>query len=197
MEYESIINILAPLLRGLTFDGEKGKIIFFTDNPERVDFLVKPKNYNRLMTQKIDFSPLYLDDIGDIKDIQNKDQENKIVIKTIERFKEYITKYKKEPPAVILKNIGLFFLGNTYDERIITRRDYPEYLKAILISFDFPAKGNLIGEKKSLWQKNIQSFQKIPEAISKEKKDRNKVVKNKIAVVTGGLKVLEKVSSED
>ena len=186
MEYESIINILAPLLRGLTFDGEKGKIIFFTDNPQRVDFLVKPKNYNRLMTQEIDFSPLYLDDIGDIKDIQNKDQENKIVIKTIEKFKEYITKYKKEPPAVIYKNVGLFFLGNTYDECIITRRDYPEYLKAILISFDFPSKGNLIGEKKSLWQKNIKSFQEIPEAISKKKKDRNKVVKNKITVVTGG-----------
>jgi sorbitol-6-phosphate 2-dehydrogenase len=40
--------------------------------------------------------------------------------------------------------------------------------------------------KKSLWQKNIKFFQEIPEAISKKKNDRNKVVKNKIAVVTGG-----------
>jgi hypothetical protein len=99
------IEIIAPLLRGLTFDGEKGNISIFEDNLQKIGFAIDFGNCN-LLEETL---PLYLKGIKN-QNLLNKEQlVEKIISYTVDKFKDYIKKYKQKPKIVILENIGIFY----------------------------------------------------------------------------------------
>jgi len=147
------IETIAPLLRGLTFDGEKGNIIIFKDNSKKVS------------EQTL---PLYLKGVKN-QSLLNKEQlEGKIISYTINKFKDYIKKYKQKPKIVILENIGIFYLGESYDDSINVKNNFEDILKNIKVESD------------SDCDRSSEDYG------SEGKLYRNNIVKNKIAVVTGG-----------
>jgi hypothetical protein len=97
------IETIAPLLRGLTFDGEKGNISLFEDDSKKVDFAFD--SVNRNLSEEI--LPLYLKGAKN-QNLLNKEQlGEKTISYTINKFKDYIKKYKQKPKIVILENIGI------------------------------------------------------------------------------------------
>jgi len=165
------IETIAPLLRGLTFDGEKGNIIIFKDNSKKVS------------EQTL---PLYLKGVKN-QSLLNKEQlKEKIIADTMNKFKDYIKKYKQKPKIVILENIGIFYLGESYDQAMNIKNNFEDSLKNIKVKSE-PSKPQDCIEKKN--QKIVidNGRNRSSEDYGSEGKlYRNNIVKNKIAVVTGG-----------
>lgn len=125
-------NIISPLLRGLTYDGHKGLFIHFEDDGKKIGIL---ENNCK--------------DILILNDINISDSEKSVeLIK--DSFIKYIEKNNAYPCAVKITGLGMFLLGETYDDTIAS------------------------------YNKDRKKIEK-----SELKYDRNSVVKNKIAIVTG------------
>ena len=158
------IETIAPLLRGLTFDGEKGNISIFEDDSKKVGFAIDFGNRN-LSEETL---PLYLKGVKN-QNLLNKEQLiEKIISYTIDKFKDYIKKYKQKPKIVILENIGIFYLGESYDNAINIKNNFEDALKNIKVKSDNDCDRS------------------SEECCNDGKSNRNNIVKNKIAVVTGG-----------
>jgi sorbitol-6-phosphate 2-dehydrogenase len=155
------IETIAPLLRGLTFDGEKGNISIFEDDSKKVGFA-----FDKIKSEKI--LPLYLKEIKSHHLLSKEQLEKKIIVYTIDKFKNYIKKYKQKPKIVILENIGIFYLGESYDNAINIKNNFEDVLKNIKVKSDNDCDRS------------------SEECRNDGKSNRNNIVKNKIAVVTGG-----------
>src|SRR5665648_942993 len=112
------IETIAPLLRGLTFDGEKGNISIFEDDSKKVS------------EQTL---PLYLKEIKNHHLLNKEQLVEKIISNTINKFKDYIKKYKQKPKIVILENIGIFYLGESYDHAINIKNNFEDVLGNIKV----------------------------------------------------------------
>ena len=155
------IETIAPLLRGLTFDGEKGNISIFEDDSKKVGFA-----FDKIRSEET--LPLYLKGIKN-QNLLNKEQlVEKIISYTVDKFKDYIKKYKQKPKIVILENIGIFYLGESYDNAINIKNNFEDILKNIKVKSDNDCDRS------------------SEECRNEGKLYRNNIVKNKIAVVTGG-----------
>ena len=77
------METIAPLLRGLTFDGEKGNISIFEDDSKKVGFAIDKIKPEETL-------PLYLKGVKN-QNLLNKEQlVEKIISYTINKFKDYI-----------------------------------------------------------------------------------------------------------
>jgi len=116
------IETIAPLLRGLTFDGEKGNIVIFEDDSKKVGFAIdKIRSEENLA--------LYLKEIKN-HDLFVKEQlKEKIIADTMNKFQEYIKKYKQKPKIAILENIGIFYLGESYGQAMNIKNNFEDNLK--------------------------------------------------------------------
>jgi sorbitol-6-phosphate 2-dehydrogenase len=173
------IETIAPLLRGLTFDGEKGNISIFEDDSKKVGFAIDSGNRN--LSEEI--LPLYLKGVKN-QNLLNKEQlVEKIISYTIDKFKYYIKKYKQKPKIVILENIGIFYLGESYDDSINVKNNFEDILKNIKINSE---PQDCIEKKNSKIIADNSYNRSSEECRNDGKSNRNNIVKNKIAVVTGG-----------
>jgi len=173
------IETIAPLLRGLTFDGEKGNISIFEDDSKKVGVA-----FNKIKSEEI--LPLYLKEIKNCHLLNKERLVEKIISYTIDKFKDYIEKYKQKPKIVILENIGIFYLGESYDDAISVKNNFEGMLKNIKIKCK-PSKPQDCLEKKNSKVITDNSYNRSSEECRYEGKlYRNNIVKNKIAVVTGG-----------
>ena len=170
------IETIAPLLRGLTFDGEKGNISIFEDDSKKVGFA-----FDKIRSEET--LPLYLKGIKN-QNLLNKEQlVEKIISYTIDKFKDYIKKYKQKPKIVILKNIGIFYLGESYDDAINVKNNFEDILKNIKVKSE---PQDCIEKKNSKAITDNKCNRSSEEYRNDGKLYRNNIVKNKIAVVTGG-----------
>jgi len=173
------IETIAPLLRGLTFDGEKGNIVIFEDDSKKVGFAIdKVRSEENLA--------LYLKEIKNHDLLVKEQLEKKIIADTMNKFKDYIKKYKQKSKIVILENIGIFYLGESYGQAMNIKNNFEDILKNIKVKSE-PSKSQDCIEKKN--QKIVidKGCNRSSEDYGSEGKlYRNNIVKNKIAVVTGG-----------
>ncbi len=173
------METIAPLLRGLTFDGEKGNISIFEDDSKKVGFAsdkIKPEE--TLL--------LYLKGVKN-QNLLNKEQlVEKIISYTINKFKDYIEKYKQKPKIVILENIGIFYLGESYDNAINIKNNFEDVLKNIKVKSEPSEPQDCIEKKNSKIIADSGCDLSSEECGNDGKSNRNNIVKNKIAVVTGG-----------
>ena len=173
------IETIAPLLRGLTFDGEKGNISIFEDDSKKVGFA-----YDKIRSEET--LPLYLKGVKN-QNLLNKEQlEEKIISYTIDKFKDYIKKYKQKPKIVILENIGIFYLGESYDNAINIKNNFEDVLKNIKVKSEPSEPQDCIEKKNSKIITDSGVDRSIEECRNEGTLYRNNIVKNKIAVVTGG-----------
>jgi len=173
------IETIAPLLRGLTFDGEKGNISIFEDDSKKVGFAIdKIKSEETL--------PLYLKGIKN-QNLLNKEQlEERIISYTINKFKDYIKKYTQKPKIIIFENIGIFYLGESYDDAINIKNNFEDALKNIKVKSEPSEPQGCTEKKDSKIIKDSDCDRSSEECRNDGKSNRNNIVKNKIAVVTGG-----------
>jgi len=170
------IETIAPLLRGLTFDGEKGNISIFEDDSKKVGFA-----FDKIRSEET--LPLYLKGVKN-QNLLNKEQlVEKIISYTIDKFKDYIKKYKQKPKIVILENIGIFYLGESYDNTINIKNNFEDILKNIKVKSE---PQDCIEKKNSKIITDNGCDRSSEEYRNDGKLYRNNIVKNKIAVVTGG-----------
>ncbi len=173
------IETIAPLLRGLTFDGEKGNISIFEGDSKKVGFA-----FDKIRSEET--LPLYLKGVKN-QNLLNKEQlEEKIISYTIDKFKDYIKKYKQKPKIVILENIGIFCLGESYDNAINIKNNFEDALKNIKIKSEPTEAQDCIDKKNSKIITDSGYDRSSEECRNNGKSNRNNIVKNKIAVVTGG-----------
>lgn len=173
------IETIAPLLRGLTFDGEKGNISIFEDDSKKVGFA-----YDKIRSEET--LPLYLKGVKN-QNLLNKEQlEENIISYTINKFKDYIKKYKQKPKIVILENIGIFYLGKSYDDAINVKNNFEDILKNIEVKSEPSEPQDCIEKKNSKIITDSGVDRSIEECRNEGTLYRNNIVKNKIAVVTGG-----------
>ena len=164
------IETIPPLLRGLTFDGEKGNISIFEDDSKKVGAA-----FDKIRSEETLL--LYLKEIKNCHLLNQKQLIEKIISYTIDQFKDYIEKYKQIPKIVILENIGIFYLGESYDDAISVKNNFESE----------PSKPqDCIEKKNSKIITDNKCNQSSEECCNDGKSNRNKIVKNKIAVVTGG-----------
>ena len=164
------IETIAPLLRGLTFDGEKGNISIFEDDSKKVGAA-----FNKIRSEEM--LPLYLKEIKNCHLLNQEQLVEKIISYTIDKFKDYIEKYKQKPKIVILENIGIFYLGESYDDAISVKNNFESE----------PSKPqDCIEKKNSKIITDNKCNQSSEEYRHEGKLYGNNIVKNKIAVVTGG-----------
>ena len=173
------IETIAPLLRGLTFDGEKGNISIFEDDSKKVGFA-----YDKIRSEET--LPLYLKGVKN-QNLLNKEQlEENIISYTINKFKDYIKKYKQKPKIVILENIGIFYLGKSYDDAINVKNNFEDILKNIEVKSEPSEPQDCIEKKNPKIITDSGVDRSIEECRNEGTLYRNNIVKNKIAVVTGG-----------
>jgi sorbitol-6-phosphate 2-dehydrogenase len=170
------IETIAPLLRGLTFDGEKGNISIFEDDSKKVGAA-----FNKIRSEEM--LPLYLKEIKNCHLLNQGQLVEKIISSTIDQFKNYIEKYKQKPKIIILENIGIFYLGESYGDTINVKNNFEDILKNIKIKSE---PQDCIEKKKSKIITANSCNRSLEESCNDGKSNRNKIVKNKIAVVTGG-----------
>jgi len=188
------IEAIAPLLRGLTFDGEKGNISIFEDDSRKVGFAIDFGNRNLILSRKIAFNkikpeetlPLYLKGVKNQNLFNKKQLVEKIISYTIDKFKDYIKKYKQKPKIVILENIGIFYLGESYDNAINIKNNFEDILKNIKVKSEPSEPQDCIEKKNSKIVTDNNCNRSSEECRNDGKSNRNNIVKNKIAVVTGG-----------
>lgn len=176
------IETIAPLLRGLTFDGEKGNISICEDDPKKVVFAIDSRN--RTLSEEA--LPLYLKGIKNQNLLNKEELVEKIISYTIDKFKYYIKKYKQKPKIVIFENVGIFYLGKSYDDSINVKNNFKDILKNIKINSKPSEPQDCIEKKNSKIIANNYCNRSSEECRNDGRSDRNNIVKNKIAVVTGG-----------
>jgi len=173
------IETIAPLLRGLTFDGEKGNIGIFEDDSKKVGFA-----FNKIKPEET--LPLYLKGVKDQNLLNKEKLVEKIISYTIDKFKDYIKKYKQKPKIIILENIGVFYLGESYNDAINVKNNFEDVLKNIKVKSEPSEPQDCIEKKNSKIITDNNCNRSSEECRNDGKSNRNNIVKNKIAVVTGG-----------
>ena len=168
------IETISPLLRGLTFDGEKGNMVIFEDDSKKAGVA-----FNKIRPEEI--FPLYLKEIKNSHLLNPEQFEEKIISSTMNKFKDYIKKYKQKPKIVILENIGIFYLGISYEQAMNIKNNFEDILKS-----KSSKPQNCIEKKNSKMIIDNSRNRSSEENGYKGKLDRNNIAKNKIAVVTGG-----------
>jgi len=173
------IESIAPLLRGLTFDGEKGNVSIFEDDLKKVGFAfdkIRPKEP----------LPLYLKGVENQNLLNREQLKEKIIYYTINKFKDCIKKYKQKPKIIILENVGTFYLGESYDNAINIKNNFKDTLKNRKVESEPSETQDCIEKKKSKIITDNGCDRSWEECCNDETLNRNNIVKNKIAVVTGG-----------
>ena len=173
------IETIAPLLRGLTFDGEKGNVSIFEDDLKKVGFAfdkIRPKEP----------LPLYLKGVENQNLLNREQLKEKIISYTINKFKDCIKKYKQKPKIIILENVGTFYLGESYDNAINIKNNFKDTLKNRKVESEPSETQDCIEKKKSKIITDNGCDRSWEECCNDETLNRNNIVKNKIAVVTGG-----------
>ncbi len=161
---------IAPLLRGLTFDGEKGRIVAFDDSREAASLARNPAALEGLESGPLaDNIPL------SIQPPREGEEEEATARRVMESYSRHLAEHKKVPVVVVCKSEGLFAIGATLDEaRFILascvggRGNKPRVHDRAAPRGRADASAGPSGRPAVL----------LP--------DRNRVVEGKVAVVTGG-----------
>jgi sorbitol-6-phosphate 2-dehydrogenase len=109
-----------PLIRGLSFDGEKGRLIKYENNPEKVS---KISQYINELSKgnKIMHSPFFLDIYSDEE--WSREKEDNYVSKITEDYKGYLNQYCHAPRIIVLGKEIILFSGSTYQECLDIQND--------------------------------------------------------------------------
>ena len=179
---EKTATLVAPLIRGLTFDGEKGRIVLFEDSQAVVGFALDPSRRDLVLS-----GPIYSEDSpldGSFPlfiDAAREDEpEGELASRVGAAFERFREEHRDEPRVVVYGSDGVFIVALDLDEAFAVLEDYSNALKALAgRGKGSPAGGSGAGRPK-------QSPPARTATSELGMADRNRVVDGKVAVVTGG-----------
>jgi len=151
-----LIKKIIPLIRGLSFDGEKGRFIRYEQNPEkvsRISHTIKQLARENKMVHPPLFTDIFFNEehSGEMKDNS--------FTKISEEYQHYLKQYHHDPRVIILGKEIILFSGSTYQESLDIQND------------PFTALSGSPFDKKSSYESEF---------------DISKCVAGKVIVVTGG-----------
>ena len=148
---------LAPYLRGCSFDGGKGLIVVTETDPGRLGGLIEIDKKDDTVS-RLGTMPLFLKPGGDKEDV-------------LRAYRAYTEAYEGTPEYAVLEETALFALGGTYDRA-----------KGLLDA----ALGSKNGGGSGAADRAAGGSSGPAPGAPPVGFDRNAVVRNKTAVVTGG-----------
>ena len=198
---DAYVRTVLPLLRGLTFDGEKGNLVVLEDEPKTAAFLSDPHTKavltNPLTPAHIRLCnefPLHLYRIENDEDLSDDDLETRLTEHTIEQHSDYVSNHPVSPKIAILEDIGFVAMGESYLEATTARDAYEEIIRTTesIRRFSEPAPlgGDEIARIESLLGRTTQSGGRPGTSQQTRpggrRHRRRGILENKVAVVTGG-----------
>ncbi len=145
-----------PLIRGLSFDGEKGRFIKYERNPEKVSRI---RQYiDQLAKENKIVHPPLITDIHSDEELSIEIEDDSLK-KLSEDYKHYLNQYHHVPRVIVLGKEVMLFSGSIYQESLDIQND------PFSIFIHTPI------EQKSSYKSEF---------------DLNKFIEGKVIVVTGG-----------
>ncbi len=191
---ESSVSIVAPLLRGLAFDGEKGEIVLFEDSPEVVGFALEPANRDLVLSGPFVAGDALLDGSFPLflEARSNGESEETLSERVAAAYARHEREHGGPPRIVLYGSAGVFAIGPTIDEALELLAGYERLLR------DLAGGGVSRSEKRDAADPGASSRTSARPAAAEKRTDRGGsapapllpdrglVVMNKVAVVTGG-----------
>ncbi len=184
---ESSVAIVAPLLRGLAFDGEKGEMVLFEDSPDAVGFALEPDNRNLVLSGPF-VSDNELLDGGFALFLEARsegEEEQALAERVAAAYARHREEHQAPPRIVIYAGAGVFAIGPTLDVSLGLLASYERLLRGYA--------GGKSGGEAAVWRgaPEARAGGGAPAAArsgtgERLLPDRSLVVANKVAVVTGG-----------
>lgn len=196
---ERSVSVVAPILRGLAFDGEKGEIVLFEDAREVVGYALDPENRNLVLSGPLlsdnpllDGSyPLYLEAQGD------EEGERAFAERVRLAYERHCAQEGGAPRIILYGEQGLFAIAPSYDDGLELLAAYERGLHALASGGAQARPRRPAGEAGSSPVGVGMSRGGAPSPVPVEGAaraappapllpDRRQVVAGRIAVVTGG-----------
>ena len=169
-----IVTDILPAIRMLLSQGNFAKIATIKNNTLIQHYISGEANDipSRLAPQHVTYckaAHLY---------IENSKSARQIIENIQSGLKKFNEKYRYFPNIIVLKNIGIIGIGDTFNEANRTLDTFEDLLKITYYSKNF-------GGPKPLTKKEIESI-KICEAQNNKQKKHRSHIENKVIVITGG-----------
>ncbi|GAB4112744.1 MAG: hypothetical protein Kow00103_02950 [Candidatus Caldatribacteriota bacterium] len=116
----SLYEIIIPFIRGLSFDGEKGRFIKSENNPEKIEKLKQKINeFSRV--GKLLNPPLIMEFLR--AEEFSEEKRNDTLAKFSQDYQQYLKQHQYHPQIIILGKEILLFSGSTYSESLVIQND--------------------------------------------------------------------------
>jgi len=191
---ESSVSIVAPLLRGLAFDEERGEFVLFEDSIEVVGFALEPANRNLVLSGPLVAGDALLDGGFPLflEGQSESETEEALSARVAAGYLRHREEHGAPPRIVIYGAVGVFAIGPTIDEAFGLLASYERLLR------------DLAGERGGSYKDRGATDRAVPPGAAANPPaaeervdraslapgrllpDRGLVVRNKVAVVTGG-----------
>ncbi|MDD4896117.1 MAG: SDR family NAD(P)-dependent oxidoreductase [Atribacterota bacterium] len=116
----SFLNMLIPLIRGLSFDGEKGRYIKYEKNPGKI-LQLKHKIHELSRTGKLLNPPHTIELFIDEESFLEKKDD--IIKRLSQDYQQYLKGHKYHPHIIVLDSDMILFSGSTYQECLDTQKE--------------------------------------------------------------------------
>lgn len=122
------VKRVIPFIRGLSFDGDRGRFIKYEKNPEKITHI---KHYINKLTQdsKLLNPPLFADFL--IEEEYWGEKKDDILARLSQYYKQYTDRYHHHPRVIVLGDEEILFSGSTYQESLAIQNDpFAEFLRS-------------------------------------------------------------------
>ncbi len=114
------LNMIVPLVRGLSYDGGKGRFIKYQPTLQTiVQLQTRIKELSR--NGKIESPPLIIELALDKEYILNKKED--IIKRLAQYYQQYLRRYKHHPRIIIIDQQAILFSGSNYLECLAIEKD--------------------------------------------------------------------------
>ncbi|HER25117.1 MAG TPA: SDR family NAD(P)-dependent oxidoreductase [Candidatus Atribacteria bacterium] len=139
--------------------------------------------FNKIKSDRI--IPLYLKEIKNSHQLNQGKLVEKIIPSILHKFQDYIKKNKQKPKIVILENIGVFYLGESYEQAANIKNGFNDVQKEIIITSKITKLESSTENKNSETITDYNCNRSLEKNHHGGRLYRNQIIRNKIAVVTG------------
>ncbi len=175
---DALVETVLPLLRGLTFDGEKGSIVRFADTEAWCRYAAEKTNSGLIAKGALSREEIGL--CGAFPLSIGEDVLNDPTAKLPELFRSFVAEYGVEPRIAVIAGKGVVALGSSFDSAGMILGGFGRRVQAIM---------KTQGETKFLPQEEQKREIRMcarKAAVGDTVAARDGVVRGKVSVVTGG-----------
>ena len=115
------LKILAPFIRGLSFNGEHGQVVIVDESPALKT--TGPQGFAQALKAKGMRGPLLLNEVSE--DAATAKSQLK------KAWENYVAEQQAKPTAIVIHNIGAYFLSSSYDHAVAVQKFFVNGINAL------------------------------------------------------------------